>query len=536
MMLKQQQDWDLFRQHQATAFTRIAAASKVVNTVAGVTILKYTSATDTSLPALPASYIVSDVVIGTYKTGYGNVEMQKDAPLRKLVLRKYWQQGKTITKRTTRSYVNRAGTPVAGYTLTATNKYLGPNNPGRFTPNDFTISSIKVSGPDMTYINPLASAALLALIPATATYNLWSETFYRASATYVLGVLPDTTSFSAIYHNALDNYNDTAWVSINNSGHIASNTVTPIYQDYVDTVTYIIGAAVTASLGTTDFYATQVAYGSTLVEVTSDPATVVVTGTTPIFPTGVSAITFFPPAWTGVETLKIIAASAYPPWHLSDGTLGIELIGDPLTGAAGYPVGETCALNSAGNYAGTEFGTTYSSFPYVLQVGNPAPLYPTFSGALVLDLHLKKWGKVKAAFSTLTDLEAVNLANPSIVTEDDKGMTACIRYIDSTLRVFDDTPEDNILRYGKIGSYRLGMTDILETRVQFRDACTGTLTIDSSLDGRTIDATLQFSVNWTAVTVVEAYPDISARWHIVTLSGNYDLTGLEVRATLSGRR
>jgi hypothetical protein len=308
------------------------------------------------------------------------------------------------------------------------------------------------------------------------------------------------------------------------------------YQDSVETYSYIISAPFTSDEGYYDFWAIQSDLVHTIVQVTSNPPTIVVTSPVPIFPTGPSAVTFFPPTWEGEETLKIIAASALSPWHYEDGTFGITLIGDPLAGSEEQleSLGG-CALYGDG-FIGADFGLTYSSFPYVLQVGSPFIYYPTFAGALVLDLALKKWGKQKNNYQILIDMQPVNQFNTVILTADDEGMDAALHLVDTTIKIFDDLPADSIVRYGKVGTYRLGMTDILETKIQNGKACTGILSIDSSMDGRTIDSTLHYEVSYASARIVEAYPDISARWHVISVSGNYDLTGLEVRTTIAGRR
>jgi hypothetical protein len=532
----QQTDWDLYKQHQTASFTIIAAASKATTT-AGVSVVAYTSVNAPALPALPAPSIISDVVIGTYKTGKGNTEIQLNKPLRKLVLRKYWQESVVITKRTTRTWANRAGTPVSGYetyyatSMTATEAVgVGSEN---LTPNTISIPAMTIRTPGSGGTGPHeieVRAALFAAIPSTVTIVYNSHTANKQS----VGSSSTQLNFNYVGYDGYD-YGvyrlNGSWAST----YAQTKTLTPIYQDYTDTITYIIGAPVTGDYGYTDASAIQSDYTRTTINVTSSPPTIVVHSLTPIFPTGPSAITFFPPTWTGVQTLKLIAASALQPWHLIDGTFGIELVGDPISGADA--IVDAGGLIAAGDgFIGTDYGTTYSSFPYVLQIGSPFIYYPTFEGSIVLDLALKKWGKQKNQFQVLIGLDALNQFNPTTLTEDDEGMNAALHLIDNTIKIFDESPSDSILRYGKIGSYRQGFTDMLEVKAYNKKAVTGSLMVDSSLDGRNITASLRYTLGYTSARIIEAYPDISARWHIVTFSGNYDLTGLEVRATLSGRR
>jgi len=107
---------------------------------------------------------------------------------------------------------------------------------------------------------------------------------------------------------------------------------------------------------------------------------------------------------------------------------------------------------------------------------------------------------------------------------------------DGLIYLFDDRPTDSYMKYGKIGFYRLGFTDMHEVKINFRNPCTGSIAVESSLDGKTVEATL---------SQVEAITDAlshtlncsnSGRWHNITVRGNFDITHLEYRATVAGRR
>jgi hypothetical protein len=323
----------------------------------------------------------------------------------------------------------------------------------------------------------------------------------------------------------------------NNLGDISTaQTISSWYMDTVETITYHVETPVTQDEGYDTFEATQVAYGRTTVQVTSSPPTIVLHSPVPIFPTGATAASFFPPAWNGEETLLLIAASAYSPWHLADGSFGIELnVGEAVAGASAPSVNEVCEIDSPPMIL-TDYDGLYSGTSFLLQIGSGAPLYPMFEGAYVLDLQLKKWGKMKNVFRVLTSLEAVNQASYEVLIADNKGMDASLMSYDGLLNVFDDTPTDSTITYGKMGFFRQGMTDILEVKLYMRDARSGSLVVKTSMDGRTIDATKSYTLAFSNATIVEGYPDLSGRWHTVTISGNYDLTGQEFRATIAGRR
>ena len=525
LIYKQHADWELFKVHQDKAFAAVAAATKTTVTEEG-TVIYYLGATG-SLPALPAPVTV-DVEIGTFRTGRGNVELQKDVPLLQLRLRKYFQEGKTITKRTVTTKTWRAGTPVTGKRLAnTTGGYLFDSTPPPTPPASTTLYS---------YTDGSAGyQARLAALQITAWDAFWPSVLTNNTGTWnkYSSTINNVTGNGNVYWGTPGNVKE----QTQSNGSFSDQTVTPYYYDSTEVITYIVGDAVAQDMGYADFKATQVSYAHTIIQVTSDPPTVVVHTETPIFPTGPSAVTFFPPAWEGEETLTIIAASALSPWHHIDGTFGIDVVGDPITETIDTQLTSLGGCDLYGDpFIGADYGLTYSSFPYVLQVGSPNLYYPTFAGALVLDLQLKKWGKQKNDYQVVIDLQPINQFNHTILTNPDRGMDAALQLVDTTIKIFDEEPADSWLTWGKIGGYRLGMTDILEVKAYNRRPCTGSLLVDSSMDGRTIDTSLRYTLAYGSAQVIEAYPDISARWHVITMSGIFDLTGLEARTTIVSRR
>jgi hypothetical protein len=173
---------------------------------------------------------------------------------------------------------------------------------------------------------------------------------------------------------------------------------------------------------------------------------------------------------------------------------------------------------------------------FLMQTGSLEASYPTFTGALVLDLQLKKWGKFKGDHKLLVESTPINSAAFGTVTYSDLGANAGIFNASGVIKIFDSVPTDSWIRYGKIGYYRQGFSDLLEVRVQNRNLSDFWIVTESSMDGKIIDQSISTSGFYTDEVVAEYLPDVSARWHTVRIVGNYDLTGLEVRATLSGRR
>ena len=162
-------------------------------------------------------------------------------------------------------------------------------------------------------------------------------------------------------------------------------------------------------------------------------------------------------------------------------------------------------------------------------------VYRKKSGAFVYDLQFKKWGKFKLSYDSLIDYISTNAASFNVFSFSDLGITAGA-LIDSQLTVFTTTPVDGYIKYGKIGYYRLGVVQLLETRVDFRFLCAGNITLEASLDGRTIAPDVTFSEDFFAVNTIRVYPNIRYKWYTIKISGDYDITYMETRANISGRR
>jgi hypothetical protein len=107
---------------------------------------------------------------------------------------------------------------------------------------------------------------------------------------------------------------------------------------------------------------------------------------------------------------------------------------------------------------------------------------------------------------------------------------------DGKVYLFDQFPEDSKITYGKLGYYRLGMTDLEEIRVGFRSKSTGTLTVEASLNGRDLETSLSEVITYTDSNKANINCTLSARWYNITISGHYDITNLEYRAHVTARR
>lgn len=179
---------------------------------------------------------------------------------------------------------------------------------------------------------------------------------------------------------------------------------------------------------------------------------------------------------------------------------------------------------------------TLPASTFLLQAGSIAPIYPLFYGALVYDLHLKKWGKYKGEYKCLLNYQPINNSLNGVVPFSTFGILAGILNLAGEIRLFDDQPSDSYITYGKIGYYRLGITRPEEVRVSFGSPSTGYVKVDTSLSGRFIDPGLAKIANFTnasSATLTGAYP---GSWMNITIGGIFDINYLEFRGFREGRR
>lgn len=173
---------------------------------------------------------------------------------------------------------------------------------------------------------------------------------------------------------------------------------------------------------------------------------------------------------------------------------------------------------------------------FLLQVGSIAPVYPTFFGALVYDLQLKKWGKMKMDYKQLLDYQPLNTQSGGGIPYNRFGILGGVLKSNGKVYLFDDKPSDSNITYGKIGYYRLGMTAVEEVRVHFKSLSTGTLTAQASLDGRLPATGLFRTEEFTNAYECVLYGGFSGRWHNLTIAGIFDIQYLEYRGFAQGKR
>lgn len=172
---------------------------------------------------------------------------------------------------------------------------------------------------------------------------------------------------------------------------------------------------------------------------------------------------------------------------------------------------------------------------FLLQNGSVAPYYADFYGALVYDMSLKKWGKMKGTHKALIDFYPLNSAEGSI-SYTNFGMEAGLITATYTMKLFDSSPVDSSIKYGKVGFLRGGFTKMEEIRAHFRGSSNAEVALNTSIDGRFLESTLAVigTVN-NAAEFKQGYNQTGV-WHTITISGQWDLQYLEFRGRVAGKR
>lgn len=179
---------------------------------------------------------------------------------------------------------------------------------------------------------------------------------------------------------------------------------------------------------------------------------------------------------------------------------------------------------------------TYPGATYQIQDGVPVPGYPSYTGSIVFDLQLKKWGKQKNTFKALLEFSPLNATDNAVIPYTNFGMDSGILKESKKLALFSISPADAKIRYGKFGLYRLGFTEALEFVLHFRTNSTGTLVVDGSIDGRDPNPNIQHTETFTNVRSHVVKCHVNAMWHTLTISGQFDLQFMEFRGIIAARR
>lgn len=172
----------------------------------------------------------------------------------------------------------------------------------------------------------------------------------------------------------------------------------------------------------------------------------------------------------------------------------------------------------------------------LFQKGSLGAYYPTYGAAAVYDLLLQKWGMYNNSHKLIQELMPVNRVDSSIMPVLDKGMFAGALNPASECTVFKDLNPQSRITYGKMAFYRRGMSLATGAIAHFGALATGTLIVEASMDGVTVDPLLSYAVPFVNQRNVTLPFTTRAKWFNIRVEGNFNLTYLELLAESRGRR
>lgn len=172
----------------------------------------------------------------------------------------------------------------------------------------------------------------------------------------------------------------------------------------------------------------------------------------------------------------------------------------------------------------------------LFQKGSLGSYYPTYGSAAVYDLLLQKWGVYNNSHKLIQELMPVNRVDSSIMPVSDKGMFAGALNPAHECTIFKDLNPGSRVTYGKMAFYRRGMSLASGAIAHFGALATGTLIVEASMDGVTVDPTLSYAVPFVNQRNVTLDFTTRAKWFNIRVEGNFNLTYLELLAEGRGRR
>lgn len=172
----------------------------------------------------------------------------------------------------------------------------------------------------------------------------------------------------------------------------------------------------------------------------------------------------------------------------------------------------------------------------LFQKGSLAAYYPVYGSAAVYDLLLQKWGLYNNSHKLIQELMPVNRIDSSVMPVPDKGMFAGAVSPLGACSVFKDKNPMSRITYGKMAFYRRGMSMATGAIAHFGDLATGTLVVEASMDGITVDPLLSYAVPFVNQRNVTLPFTTRAKWFNIRVEGNFNITYLELLAESRGRR
>lgn len=168
--------------------------------------------------------------------------------------------------------------------------------------------------------------------------------------------------------------------------------------------------------------------------------------------------------------------------------------------------------------------------------GTPAPFYPTYEAAIVYDFLLEKYGRYSNKHKEIYSLLPTNRADSTVTPTRDLGLRGGFLRPDRKLGYFSNAAPDSEIVYGRFGSYRLGITRGTKAVARFNGKTTGTIIVECSLNGATVDEGLTQALEFKDAVTVEFYFTRTAKWFNIRIRGKFDLIGLSFESDPRGRR
>lgn len=170
------------------------------------------------------------------------------------------------------------------------------------------------------------------------------------------------------------------------------------------------------------------------------------------------------------------------------------------------------------------------------QQGSLAPYYPLYAGAVVYDSLLEKFGVYNEPHYLVYETLPVNRSDNTVMPVVDVGMYAGCLDVSKAVTVFTPNTPKAMATWGKIGYYRLGMTNMYEARAYFKEKSYGHLIVEVSMDGIAIDPSLTLAVEFNGESSAFLPFTAVGKWFNIRLEGRFNLTTLQVNSEASGRR
>lgn len=170
---------------------------------------------------------------------------------------------------------------------------------------------------------------------------------------------------------------------------------------------------------------------------------------------------------------------------------------------------------------------------WLTKKGSAAPLFPTFIRSLVYDSQLEKWGISNMLFKAISSISPVNRSDKTIAPKHDYGMLAAILAPDGSVAIISPNNTASEITYGKLGQYRLGKTKMAYLKFHFKEKFTGTLIVETSLDGRTVAPELTKAADFTDVLSARFPFTLTGEWFNMKVRGSFTLCHIE--AFIEGR-